>query len=547
MSVQGLVESTVPVPPAPTTAVGPELQVEEALGSGNRLWIRGCFPEPSLLAGAQHHWWEKKSKGAAASSGHLTTRVGGQDVSAEVVLSPSGHFDAAFTVELPEPRRGWRLARNSLQFRGQTVDKCTFVVTPPANARRAVVVLLPLQCTLPVHGACSLERSELAASWTQQLRSWQHRPDGPSAFYYLACVPPGEASRQSELALAVSTLGWPSGCMILLPATQATAAHSFAAAVDRLRWLLAGALEVSIINLERSVTGALEPRVQPAEDRANFHWQHHPDQFPLLVSTAPVSLRPSRAGLIPRHPVVFCHGLLAFTTFHLQVPDKHNYFNPLRDFLKERGHRALYPEVAPVGSVAMRAGELRSQIDAWTKEPVNIVAHSMGGLDARYMITHLGMADRVSSLTTIACPHRGTALADWFMTNFQQRVPLVRALEALGATVAGFADCCPSACAKFNETTPDMSGVKYFSYGASVPATRVSPMLRRAWNMLTTIEGPNDGMISVASSHWGEYLGTIHADHFAQTPDMKFLRPGEDFDSLAFFGRLLEDLARRGF
>ena len=45
------------------------------------------------------------------------------------------------------------------------------------------------------------------------------------------------------------------------------------------------------------------------------------------------------------------------------------------------------------------------------------------------------MAERVRSLTTIATPHRGTALADWFMTNFQQRVPLVRALEAIGATV----------------------------------------------------------------------------------------------------------------
>jgi triacylglycerol lipase len=83
--------------------------------------------------------------------------------------------------------------------------------------------------------------------------------------------------------------------------------------------------------------------------------------------------------------------------------------------------------------------------------------------------------------------------------------------------------------------------------GGEVAFGRVTPMLRRAWNLLTSLEGPNDGMISMASARWGEYLGTVHADHFAQTPDMTFVRPGEDFDALAFYCHLLEDLARRGF
>jgi triacylglycerol lipase len=92
-----------------------------------------------------------------------------------------------------------------------------------------------------------------------------------------------------------------------------------------------------------------------------------------------------------------------------------------------------------------------------------------------------------------------------------------------------------------------MPGVKYFSYGGEVPASRLSPLLRRGWNILKSVQGPNDGMVAVSSARWGEYLGTIQADHFAQTPDAVFLRPGEDFDSLGFFSRLVEDLARRGF
>ena len=47
------------------------------------------------------------------------------------------------------------------------------------------------------------------------------------------------------------------------------------------------------------------------------------------------------------------------------------------------------------------------------KDRVVIIAHSMGGLDARYMISRLGMDDRVTALVTITTPHRGSPYADW--------------------------------------------------------------------------------------------------------------------------------------
>jgi hypothetical protein len=92
-----------------------------------------------------------------------------------------------------------------------------------------------------------------------------------------------------------------------------------------------------------------------------------------------------------------------------------------------------------------------------------------------------------------------------------------------------------------------MPGVRYFAYGGSVPQGRVSPILRRGWALLSAAEGPNDGLVSLASARWGEYLGTVFADHFAQTPDGMFVHPSESFDSLGFFTRLVEDLARRGY
>src|SRR5262249_25581530 len=162
--------------------------------------------------------------------------------------------------------------------------------------------------------------------------------------------------------------------------------------------------------------------------------------------------------------------------------------------------------------------ELRDQILKWTDEPINLIAHSMGGLDCRRLITHLGMAHRVASLTTVATPHRGTHVADWFCANFQHRFPLLLTLEALGMNIDGFRDCKTNFCTSFNDSTPNHPDVRYFSYGASVSPQRLTPMLRRTWQILSPVEGANDGLVSVQSAHWGEYLGTLSVDHFAQTP-----------------------------
>src|SRR5262249_10471916 len=154
----------------------------------------------------------------------------------------------------------------------------------------------------------------------------------------------------------------------------------------------------------------------------------------------------------------------------------------------ERGVRALFPAVLATGGVVERAAQLRDQIVRWTDEPINVIAHSMGGLDARYLLSRLGLGDRVRSLTTIATPHHGTAAADWFCHHFRKRVPLLLTLEAFGLNVDGFRDCQTESCRLFNEQTPDAPGVRYFSYGGAVTPARVTPLLRRSWNIITPLE-----------------------------------------------------------
>jgi len=61
---------------------------------------------------------------------------------------------------------------------------------------------------------------------------------------------------------------------------------------------------------------------------------------------------------------------------------------------------------------------------------------------------------------------------------------------------------------KFNEETPDAPGVKYYSWGAVY-----DPGLIDTWKWPHSVvlehEGLNDGLVSVESSKWGTYLGTL--------------------------------------
>src|SRR5262245_38584180 len=114
------------------------------------------------------------------------------------------------------------------------------------------------------------------------------------------------------------------------------------------------------------------------------------------------------------HPVVFAHGLLGFDYLRLGPWRLACYWSNLPEAVRAAGNRVHVAKVAPVGRVAERAGQLKTFLDEHCpNEQVHIISHSMGGLDSRYLISKLGMASRVLSLTTIATPHRGTPFADW--------------------------------------------------------------------------------------------------------------------------------------
>src|SRR5262245_14685490 len=175
-----------------------------------------------------------------------------------------------------------------------------------------------------------------------------------------------------------------------------------------------------------------------------------------------------------RNPIVFAHGLGGFDRLHLGKWVFVRYWSGIPEALAAAGNRVLVARVSPLGGVAERAAQLRVFIDRHAPgESVHVLAHSMGGLDARYMIARLGMAPRVLSLTTIGTPHRGTAFADW---GLRRLGPVLRPFfDLLGLSPQAFRDVSQAGCRPFNEQVPDDPRVRYFSVAGRFEAGWLSP------------------------------------------------------------------------
>ena len=191
---------------------------------------------------------------------------------------------------------------------------------------------------------------------------------------------------------------------------------------------------------------------------------------------------------------------------------------------------------------------------------LNLIAHSLGGLEARYAVSCLGMGPYTASLTTLSTPHHGARSADRLcrLPNalFQTVCPGVNSLFWLMGDrcpdLEGVArGLCTEALQHFNETVKDRADVFYQSFGAVLRSPQKDPILFLPWAGLRRWDGANDGVIPLSSMEWGEYRGTLGERtaggiSHAHIVDCRPFRD-PDFDAPAFYIRLVEELKNRGF
>jgi triacylglycerol lipase len=215
-----------------------------------------------------------------------------------------------------------------------------------------------------------------------------------------------------------------------------------------------------------------------------------------------------------RAPIVLVPGLFGFDRLRLGPWVLLEYFRGVPAALRAAGNRVFVATPGPTAGVAQRAGELLALLDRVSPgEPVHLIAHSLGGLDSRYLISKLGRADRVLSLTTLGTPHRGTAFADWGLRRLGPL--LLPLLRFFGVPHGAFHDLTPASCARFNAEAPDAPNVRYYSVAASIPPRSFALEWHLPSRVLTHHgEGEHDGVVSVQSARWGEGCEVWGGDHF---------------------------------
>ena len=261
-----------------------------------------------------------------------------------------------------------------------------------------------------------------------------------------------------------------------------------------------------------------------------------------------------------RYPIILQHGFFSDGTY-LGKP----YWDNIPQYLNDHGHKAFTTKTIPFGEVERIAKQMAKQIDEVLEktgnQKVNIVAHSFGGIVSRYLITTLGYAPKIASLTTISTPHRGDILANILCKgtlegNFEI---ILRALsnifygeEGKDIPTGAFRPITYEAMETFNKNTPNSPNVYYqswagissilgFDTGSFLPFFLYIP-----FGILLSNEGRNDGMVSVWSAKWGRYRGTISANHLDQT-GLDFGQSTGSFDHQGFIYDIAEELGDMGF
>ncbi len=293
---------------------------------------------------------------------------------------------------------------------------------------------------------------------------------------------------------------------------------------------------------------------------------------------------PVPSGNATNYPIILAHG------FNASTSNSWSFWN-VAETLKADGHTVVQTQVPPFHSAEVRASYLSEQIDQALQQTgaskVNIIAHSMGGLDSRIVISAMGYEDRVASLTTISTPHRGSGIADAVLSATPRIAD--EAINYLGEiwgltynelaentdVRAALTSISEKHAVDFNASYPDVQGAYYQSWAgvASAFGTRHSKAKEacqdtilgpenasfdkvdlRLYPMLPFVTHglhryPSDGMVRVDSATWGKFRGCIRADHYNEVgqPQLEGPHKHTGFDHQTFYRDVAFELAELGF
>lgn len=229
-----------------------------------------------------------------------------------------------------------------------------------------------------------------------------------------------------------------------------------------------------------------------------------------------------------KNPIVLVHGAtMGGAKLQVGPLDFGDYFLGVPEFIGVTKTPVRLVELTTDASIGERAAVLKNFLETeFAGKKVNLICHSLGGLDARYAASVL-KAKEIASITTIGTPHHGSPLTDWALRQMKEDGIWYRIFKLFGFDLKGrrfLPELSPDYLEKiFNPKVPDVPGIRYFSVAAAASFEEGS-MSWMLWLPAHWLEaerhplakGAHDGLVPLASQHWGELLGEVRLDHLGQ-------------------------------
>jgi triacylglycerol lipase len=236
-----------------------------------------------------------------------------------------------------------------------------------------------------------------------------------------------------------------------------------------------------------------------------------------------------------KYPIVLAHGLAGFD----ELFGVYEYFYGIPDYMEDKGATVFTTEVSQLNSTEARGEQLIDQIETILaitgKAKVNLIGHSHGGLDVRYVAAT--RPDLVASVTSVATPHKGAELADYLAANFENgsfsQAVLAFFAESLGTVIgllsgstnpqdgiAALNSLSSAGTATFNASYPQgvpasacgegsssVGGIRYYSWSGTGVLTNGLDISDPALGLTSLFYSEsNDGLVGRCSSHLGDVI-----------------------------------------
>lgn len=257
-----------------------------------------------------------------------------------------------------------------------------------------------------------------------------------------------------------------------------------------------------------------------------------------------------------KYPLVFVHGIAIKDIFFIKS------FGRIDKYLTNEGYKIYKPKVDSFGTIEHNAEVLKKEIEQILEkekvDKVNIIAHSKGGLDSKYMIQKLGMEDKVASLTTLCTPHKGSPIAEnilrlpkWFLKFLAFWINLF--YRIFGDKKPDSLTVCKqlSTSKDIEEETFDISDKIYCqSYSTKMNRMRDDFTMSIPYMFSHYFQKgkDTDGLVPTESAIFGEYKGVAFKEGVSHSEVMGYsLSKKKRHRVYDFYSDLCRDLASRGY